>query len=104
MTKKPFINALIAILYIIFIVLLITGISSISTLQSNTSEFVAPIIMISLFTLSAAVMGYVFCYQPLRLYLDGKKEQAVKLFIKTVIIFACITFGLIATYLLVINI
>lgn len=49
------------------------------------------IAMLSLFVLSAAVMGYFFFFQPLQLYLDGEKKQAVNLFIKTVGIFACIT-------------
>lgn len=103
MTKKPFINALFAVIYIVLIVL---GMNLLFKTETNEGigQFFIPIMVISLFTLSAAVMGYVFCYQPLRLYLDGKKEQAVKLFIKTVIIFACIIFTIIAIYLLIINI
>jgi hypothetical protein len=51
----------------------------------------APIVIISLFTLSAAMMGYLFLFQPLQLYLDGKKKLAVNLFIQTLATFAGLT-------------
>lgn len=47
--------------------------------------------MISLFTLSAAVMGYLFFSQPLQMYLDGSKKSAVKLFLQTIVSFAVLT-------------
>jgi len=56
-----------------------------------TDSVVAPIAMVSLFTLSAAVMGYIFGYQPAQLYFDNKKKQAVNLFIQTVAVFGAIT-------------
>ncbi len=93
MNKKPLYNALAAILYII---VLVVGMNLITKYEvdEGLASFVMPIILISLFTLSAAVMGYLFCLQPLRLYLDGKKDQGVKLFLKTVAIFAGLTFGI----------
>jgi hypothetical protein len=42
-------------------------------------------------TLSAAVMAYLFFYQPLLLVIDGKKKEAVSLFVRTIGIFAAIT-------------
>jgi len=42
-------------------------------------------------TLSVAVMGFLFFYQPLLLITEGKQTQAVNLFAKTVGIFAAIT-------------
>jgi len=51
----------------------------------------APIAMISLFTLSAGVMGYIFGLQPILLYLDGKKKAAVQLFLKTLMVFGLLT-------------
>ena len=57
----------------------------------HPNTFIAPIAVISLFTLSAAVMGYLFCYRPTQLYFDGKKKQAVGLFLQTVVVFACFT-------------
>lgn len=94
MTKSPVINAAAASLYI----------AAVGTFMFYGSQFfpkednvLMPIAMISLFTLSAAVMGYVFLSQPVMLFLDDKKKQAVELFAKTVGVFALITaviFGL----------
>ena|SRR5258708_5968490 len=88
MTKNPFINAFAATLYI----------SAVATFMFYGSKsfppkdtILAPIAMISLFTLSAAVMGYLFLYQPLQLLLDGHKKNAVNLFIQTLATFAGIT-------------
>jgi hypothetical protein len=36
-------------------------------------------------------MGYLFLSQPIQLFLDGKKKQAVSLFLQTLGVFACIT-------------
>ena len=47
--------------------------------------------LLSLFVLSAAVMGYIFFYQPTQLYLAGKHKEAVNMFLKTVGFFATIT-------------
>lgn len=88
MSKNPIINALAATIYIIVIVSVMNWGMKVAP-KPNT--FLAPLGMVSLFTLSAAVMGYVFCYQPLQLYFDGKKKQAVTLFLQTVIIFGGIT-------------
>lgn len=95
MTKNPFYNALAALVYILAIVL---GMTAMSGIQNSVNEFVMPLIMLSLLTLSVAVMAFIFGYQPLTLFLDGKKEKAVKLFLKTVVIFGGITFGIILIY------
>jgi hypothetical protein len=50
-----------------------------------------PITMIALLVLSVALMAYLFFYQPVLLLLDGKRAEAVKLFLGTVAIFAGIT-------------
>lgn len=55
------------------------------------NSIIVPIAVLSLFTLSAAVMGYLLVSQPLRLYLDGEKQGAVTLFLQTVAVFAGIT-------------
>lgn len=36
-------------------------------------------------------MGFIFFYQPVQMYLDGEKNAAVNLFLKTVGFFAGIT-------------
>lgn len=97
MTKNPIYNSLTAITYI---VLLVFGMNYIFEKEVNNGilQYVTPIIMISLFTLSAAVMGYLFLYQPIMLYLDGKKEKAVKLFLQTVGVFGGIVLLLIVGY------
>jgi len=99
MTKNPFYNALAAVLYIVIIVFTMNFVDS-KEVNTGMAQFITPIMVLSLFTLSAAVMGYIFCYQPLRLYLDGKKESAVKLFLKTVAVFAIFPLIIMALYLL----
>lgn len=89
MTKSPFYNALVAIVYIIFIVLLMNFVAE-TEVNTGIAQYLMPIMVISLFTLSAAVMGYIFLFQPIRLYLDKKRDEAIKLFIKTTAIFAVI--------------
>lgn len=89
MTKNPILNALTAAMYILVLGVFMSWGSSVASHKPDT--FLAPVSMISLFTLSAAVMGYVFCYTPLMLYFDGKKKVAVNLFLQTVGIFAGFT-------------
>jgi hypothetical protein len=95
MTKNPLYNALAAFLYIVCIVLLMNWAGNNDILE--TSLFM-PIMMLSLFTLSAAVMAYLFLYQPLMLYLEGKKKEAINLFIKTLIIFAILPLSIFLLY------
>lgn len=97
MTKNPFLNSLAASIYIALVVLLINFLSK---TEESQSFFVIPLMMISLFTLSAAMMAYIFCYQPLRMYLEGEKEKSIKLFLQTVGIFAGITLLMFAGYFL----
>lgn len=88
MTKNPFVNAFAALLYITLVAsVMFYGMSHTGPVKS----VIVPITMISLFTLSAAIMGYLFLYQPLQLYLDGKKKDAVNLFLQTVAVFGGIT-------------
>lgn len=88
MTKNPLLNALAATVYIV----IVAAVMFYGTKTAGVKEtIVIPIAMISLFTLSAAVMGYLFLYQPLRLYFDGEKKKAINLFLQTTAIFAVIT-------------
>lgn len=89
MTKNPILNALTAIIYIALVASVMFYGSQMVPQGEDT--VMAPIALISLFTLSAAVMGYIFLYQPLQLFLEGDKIRAVNLFIKTLITFAIIT-------------
>jgi hypothetical protein len=89
MTKNPYLNALLAALYIVFIVVLITYGPVLARQKPDT--VLAPIAVLSLFVFSAAFMGYVFFFQPILMYIEGHKREAVKLFTKTLAIFAVIT-------------
>lgn len=90
MTQNPFHNALAAAGYI---VLVVSGLTFGSTLvEPNTEDNIfMPMAMLSLFVLSAAVMAYIFLYQPLLLILDGKRTEGASLFLRTVAIFAGLT-------------
>ncbi len=82
MTKNPFYNALAAIAYIVGIVFVIYGVDQTET-NYGTAQFIMPIMMLSLFTLSAAVMGYIFGYHPARLFLENKRDEGIRLFLNT---------------------
>lgn len=89
MTKNPIVNALSASGYIILVVSVINFISLTQSDKSDTAF--APVLFLSLFTLSVAVMACVFFYQPLQLIIEGKKKEALKLLIQTVGVFAGFT-------------
>lgn len=89
MSKNPLINALSASAYIILIVSIMTFVTQ--PLKNKPDTFFTPITFLSVLTLSVAVMAYLFFYQPLQLFIDGRKKEAVNLFVKTVGIFAVIT-------------
>ena len=93
MSKNPFYNALAALAYIVFVVLTINLIDE-TEVNTGMGQYVMPIMVISIFTLSAAVMGYIFCFKPISLLLEGRKEEAVKLFLKTVAVFGLITLSI----------
>jgi len=84
--KKPFLHALAAALYIIVIVIVINTIGSI--LQGREETIIIPMAMLSLFVLSAAVMGFLFLSEPLQLLMENRKHEAVIFFAKVVGIFA----------------
>ena len=88
MTKNPLFNGLAVSAYIFLIALFFRFATK---LASQPDTILAPMAAISLFTLSAAVMGYFFGYTPFVLYFDGKKKEAAKLFLQTTAVFGCIT-------------
>jgi len=64
----------------------------VSQTQKNKPDTIfAPITFLSLLTLSVAVMAYLFFYQPLQIFIEGKKKTAVNLFVQTVGVFGTIT-------------
>ncbi len=89
MSKNPFINALSASAYIFIVVSVMNFVTQ--PLRNKPDTFFAPITVLFVLTLSVAVMAYLFFYQPLLLFIEGKKKEAVNLFVKTVGIFAAVT-------------
>lgn len=87
MSKNPFLNGVLASAYI-FLVVMIMFTAGKSIPEDN---FLAPVAFISTFTLSAAVMGYLFVLTPLELFLTNKKQEGVRFFLKTLGVFAVIT-------------
>jgi hypothetical protein len=85
--KNPVLNAIIAAIYIVFVVQMMTVITG----AHHQDTVIIPMAILSLFTLSAAIMGYLFLGNPLLMYMDGKKKDAVMFFFKTVGSFAVIT-------------
>lgn len=89
MTKNPFVNALSASLYIVLLVSVIFyGPKIVGDVEET---IVIPIVMLSLFTLSAGTMGYLFLFTPVRLLLEGQKKEGITLFLQTLAVFAGIT-------------
>jgi hypothetical protein len=86
MLKNPFLNALFAAGYIVVIVL---AIQNITGLTQGKETILVPMIMLSLFVLSAAIMGLLFVYTPAKMFLDNQKAEALVFFSKTVGTFAC---------------
>lgn len=89
MTKNPFLNAVSASAYIVLVVTIMNYLTQ--TMSNRPDTFGGPLLVISMFTLSAAVMAYLFLFQPLQLLIDGKKKAALNLFAQTVGIFAAFT-------------
>src|SRR3990167_7723688 len=88
MSKNPYMNALLASAYIVVVAFaMYFG----SQNAGETDSVLAPIAMLSLLVLSVAVMGYLFFFQPVQLYMTGRAEEAGTFFLKTVGVFALVT-------------
>jgi hypothetical protein len=86
MKKTPFLYALGAAAYIVAIVYVVFNFSGADTPAENS--ILVPATMISIFVLSAAVMGFLFLSEPFKLYFDDKKNEAAAFFMSTVGYFA----------------
>ena len=58
-----------------------------------------PLIILSVFVFSAAVMSFLFFYQPVMLLIDNKKKEALSYFSKTLGTFGAITLVLLVIFL-----
>lgn len=99
MSKNPFFNALFAITYIV--VLVFGAIMAPRVFGGPEESLLYPMIGLAVFVLSAAMMAYLFFYQPVLMILDGRREEAVKFFFKTVGVFAVATAILLAVSIFV---
>ena len=86
--KNPYLNAILASLYIAFVSIFM---QTVGPRIAPDSKLFGGMAFISLVTLSVALMGYFFALMPLRMYIDGQKQEAVSLFLKTLGTFAGIT-------------
>lgn len=98
MRQNPFTNALFAAGYISLLVTLIFNLSNFVT--DNELGMMAPILFLSLFVLSVALMGYFFVYQPLCLLIERKQAEATKFFLMTVFSFVGVTGAIVLAWLL----
>ncbi len=89
MKNKPVLYALGASAYIVLGTTVMNFVSE--SLKDKPDTFFAPVVFLSILTLSVAVMAFLFFYQPILLLIDGKKKEAIKFFAKTVGVFAVIT-------------
>lgn len=89
MFVNPLFNALLATGYIVLVSTLMNFVTA--SLKDKPDTFFAPVAFLSLFTLSVAVMAFLFFYRPLILLIDGNKKLAVEFFLKTVGFFGIIT-------------
>lgn len=93
---SPYLYAAYAITYI---ALVASGITYLGTHVGNQFENtpLAPVAFLSLLVLSVATMGYLFFYEPVHLYMQGKPDHAVRFFLKTLgtfALFTAIVFGI----------
>lgn len=58
---------------------------------SKQASIFLPMGMLSLLVLSVSVMAFLFFYQPVIMLLEGKRQEAVTFFFKTVATFAIAT-------------
>jgi hypothetical protein len=84
MTKNPYLNAGAAAAYIGGVVLFMSSMARFE----EPDTLLLPITFLSLLVLSVLMMAYCFFFEPVQMYLDGHKDQAVHLFTKSLMTFA----------------
>ncbi len=83
--KKPFLHALGAALYIAIIVSIVNFVGSF--FKDQNESIIIPMTMLSLFVLSAAIMGFLFLSEPISLLIENRKKEAFVFFGKVVGLF-----------------
>lgn len=91
MINSPYLNALFASAYI---TLIANALYFTTGLDGVEPSVLVPIVMLSLLVFSVALMAYLFFFQPLRLFMDGRKEESAVFFLKTIASFAVLTLSI----------
>lgn len=87
--KTALVDSVGTAVYILAVISFMNYASSIGWGKNN--QIFVPIAMLMLLVLSASVTGYLMVGRPALMYFDGKKKEALALFIYTLIAFAIIT-------------
>ncbi len=85
--KYACINSLLTAIYIAFISSFLFYVPTYFDFVDKPDTVFAPIMMLMLFVFSAAVTSILVLGRPILWYLDGKKKEAISLFIHTLVIF-----------------
>ncbi len=86
MIKNPFLNAFYAAAYIVVIVFVLGHFDGVAKVNQT---ILAPITILSLLVFSVALMGMLFFFTPLKMFLDNQKDAALAFFFKELGTFAC---------------
>ena len=78
---KSLINSVATVIYILVVA---TIISNGQVIFGQMTGYLAPVVFLSLFTLSALIVCTLILGKPLMLYLDGKKKESVSLLLATI--------------------
>lgn len=92
LVKLALINAALAVLYVVLVGIFFFYGTKYLASGGKMDTLLAPITMLSLFVLSAAVMGALIFGKPLLLYFDNFKKEAVSLAFYTIGFFSVATF------------
>lgn len=98
MTANPFAHAIVAAGYIS---ILVTVLFNAQTFSDQELGMIAPIMFLSTLVFSVSLMGYLFFYQPVRLLIESKQEEAAKFLLTTVAAFAGITVAVVAVWFII---
>jgi len=94
MKWNPFFNATTAAAYIATVALFMQFIQSLR--RDTPDTLLDGMGVISLFVFSAAVMAFLFFYQPIRMLIENKRAEAISYFLRTLGIFGAITVVMLA--------
>lgn len=90
--KYALANALWTALYIIFIGAFFNNAQAI--FGNNDNKTLIPVVMLLLFVFSATLCGSLVLGRPFLWYLDGKKQEAIQLFVYTVAVLLVVTISM----------